>query len=256
MIERLARLGYISIGTVYIIAGLLAAAAGLGRGGSTGGQKTALEFILAQPFGVVALGVIGLGLIGYTIWRLVSAVTDSEHRGTNAKGIALRIAGAFRGLIYAGFAVSVIQMIRRHGDSGSDSDTKARHWSAIAMDKPFGRWALAAVGLGIVIYGAYQLYKAWDAKLSKRIHLGEMDAAVRRKVVAVSRFGLAARGIVFFVIGGSLVIAAIRHNPNAARGTSGALQQLPDPLLVAVGVGLAAYGIYAWVNARYRSIKA
>lgn len=253
MIERLARLGYISAGTVYIIVGLLSAAAGLGLGGSTGGQKSALRFILRQPFGMVALGVIAIGLAGYMLWRLISAVTDSEHRGTSAKGIALRISEAFRGLIYGGFAISVVQLMRR-GSSGSDSDTKARHWSAVAMDKPFGRWALAAAGLGVVIYGAYQLYAAWDAKLSKRIHLGEMDARVRRKVIAVSRFGIGARGVVFFIIGGSLVMAALRHNPNAARGTSGALRQLPDPLLVMVGVGLAAYGIYAWVNARYRSI--
>ena len=257
MIERLARLGFISVGTVYIIVGILAAMAGLGRGGSTGGQKTALRVILEQPFGVVALASEDpRRFYPEMLWRLLSAVTDSEHRGSNAKGLALRFASAFRGLIYGGFAVTVIQMIRHHGASGGNSDTKARHWTAVLMDKPFGRWAVAATGLGVVIYGAYQLYAAWDAKLSKRIHLGEMKDSVRRKVVAVSRFGIGARGIVFFVIGGSLVLAALRHNPNAARGTSGALQQLPDPLLVAVGVGLAAYGIYAWVNARYRSIKA
>jgi hypothetical protein len=255
MIERLARLGYLSIGTVYIIVGLLAVMAGLGRRGSAGSQKTALQFIVHQPFGGVALGIIAIGLVGYMLWRLISAVTDSEHRGTDAKGIALRVTGAIRGLIYGGFAVSVIQLMRHRG-SGADSDTKARHWSGVAMDKPLGRWALAAAGLAVVIYGAYQLYKAWDAKLSKRIHLGEMDAPVRRKVVAVSRFGIGARGVVFFVIGGSLVLAAVRQNPNAARGTSGALQELPDPVLVVVGVGLAAYGMYAWVNARYRSIKA
>jgi hypothetical protein len=83
-----------------------------------------------------------------------------------------------------------------------------------------------------------------------------MDARVRRKVVAISRFGIGARGIVFFVIGGSLVIAALRHNPSDAHGTTGALQELPHPLLVVVGFGLAAYGVYALVNARYRRIKA
>jgi hypothetical protein len=110
------------------------------------------------------------------------------------------------------------------------------------------------VGLGIVAYGAYQLYAAWDAKLSKRLSLGEIDGRVRRKVVAVSRFGIGARGLVFFVIGGSLVVAAVKHNPDAARGTSGALASLPDPVLVVVGIGLAAYGVYALVNARYRRI--
>jgi uncharacterized protein DUF1206 len=74
--------------------------------------------------------------------------------------------------------------------------------------------------------------------------------------VAISRFGIGSRGIVFFIVGGSLVLAALRHNPEAAHGTSGALQELPDPMLVVVVLGLAAYGVYALVNAKYRRIEA
>lgn len=254
MIERLARLGYASVGVVYMIVGTLAAMAALGRGGSTGGQKDAFALILRQPFGKVALGVIALGLLGYTVWRLVSAFNDSEHRGSDAKGIALRLGSAGRGLIYAGIAMSVLRYMTR-GTSGSQGgDQQAKHWTARLLEQPFGPWLVAAVGLGIVAYGAYQLYAAWDAKLSKRISLGEMDDRVRRKVVAISRFGIGARGIVFFVIGGSLVLAGFRHNPAAAHGTSGALQALPQPLLALVGFGLIAYGVYALVNARYRRI--
>ncbi|HEX6098922.1 MAG TPA: DUF1206 domain-containing protein [Thermoanaerobaculia bacterium] len=253
MIERLARLGYASIGLVYMIVGGLAAMAGLGQGGSTGAQKSAFLVILRQPFGRVALGIIALGLVGYTLWRLVSAATDSEHRGSDAKGWAIRAASAGRGLIYAAITIEVLRlMMNRGGGSGGDQD--ARHWTARLMEQPFGPWLVGAVGLGIVAYGAYQLYAAWDAKLSKRLSLGEMDDRVRRKVVGISRFGIGARGLVFIVIGGSLVVAAVKHNPNAARGTSGALASLPEPLLVVVGIGLAAYGVYALVNARYRRI--
>jgi Domain of Unknown Function (DUF1206) len=255
MIERLARLGYASIGIVYMIVGGLAAAAGLGKGGSTGGQKSAFLVILHQPFGRVALGVIAIGLVGYTLWRLVSAATDSEHRGSDAKGWAIRAASVGRGLAYGAITVEVISlMMNRGGGSGSGGNREAQHWTARLMEQPFGPWLVGAVGLGIVAYGAYQLYAAWDAKLSKRLSLGEMDDRVRRKVVAISRFGIGARGLVFFVIGGSLVVAAVKHNPDAARGTSGALASLPDPVLAVVGIGLAAYGVYALVNARYRRI--
>lgn len=253
LLERLARLGYASIGLVYMVAGGLAAASGLGVGGSTGGQHSALLTIVRQPFGRVALGVIALGLTGYTLWRIVSAFTDSEHRGHDAKGLALRAGSALRGLAYAFITVEVVRMMMQRG-GGSGGDAKTRHWSATILEKPFGRWLLAAIGLYIIGYGGYQLYRAWDAKLSKRIRLGEMDARIRRKVVAISRFGIAARGLVFFVIGGSLVLAAFKHNASEARGTSGALQALPQPLLVLVGLGLAAFGVYALVNARYRRI--
>lgn len=255
MIERLARLGYASIGVVYMIVGALAAASGLGRGGSTGGQENAFRAILEQPFGRIALGVIALGLAGYTVWRFVSAAHDSEHRGNDAKGLGIRIGSAFRGLVYAFITVEVVRLMMHHGSS-SGGDAKARGWTATIMEKPFGRWLVGAIGLAILAYGAYQLYAAWDSKLSKRIRLGEIDSRVRRKVIAISRFGIAARGVVFFVIGGSVLMAAIKHSPSQAHGTSGALASLPKPVLVLVGLGLAAYGVYALVNARYRRITA
>lgn len=255
IVERLARLGYASIGIVYMIVGGFAVATGLGKRSSTGGQSDALQLIQRQPFGKVMLVVIALGLIGYALWRFVSAATDSEHRGDDAKGAGVRLGSAGRGLIYAAFALEVIRMVLTGRGSGSGGDQQAQHWTARLMAAPFGRWLVAAVGLGIVIYGAYQLYAAWDSKLSKRLSLGRMDGSVRRKVIAISRFGIGARGAVFFIVGGSLVMAGFRHNANAAHGTTGALSELPLPLLIVVGFGLAAYGVYALVNAKYRRIS-
>ena len=251
MIERLARLGYACIGIVYMIVGGFAVAAGLDERSAAGSQKDAFALILRQPFGRVILFVIALGLTGYTLWRFVSAVSDDERRGSGAKGIAIRIASFFRGLVYAVIAFGVVRMATHHG-GGEGGEQQTQHWTAKLMEAPFGRWILAIAGLAIVGTGAYQLYAALDAKLSKRISLGEIDARVRRKVIAISRFGIGARGVVFFVIGGSLVLAALRHNAQSAHGTEGALKVLPDLLLVPVGLGLAAYGVYALVNARYR----
>jgi hypothetical protein len=248
MIERLARLGYLSIGIVYIIAGLLAAA-----GGSTRGPKGAFTFIRHQPFGRVALAVIVIGLAGYALWRFIDGIADSEDRGSDAKAIAVRIGSVARGVVYAAIAIEVL----RGGGGGGD---KTKHWTARLMEKPFGRWIVAVAGLAFVGAAAYQLYRAFSAKLSKRLHLDSLDASLRRNVVAISRFGIGARGIIFFLIGGSLIVAALRYDPSAAEGTPGALHDLAQPFggipLVIVGVGLAAYGVYAFVNARYRSIRA
>ncbi|HYC60404.1 MAG TPA: DUF1206 domain-containing protein [Thermoanaerobaculia bacterium] len=257
VIERLARLGYASIGVVYMIVGGFAVAAAMGKRGSTGGHEDAFALIRQQPFGRVLLAVIALGMVGYVLWRFVSAVTDNEHRGSDAKGIGVRLASIGRGLVYSLFVFEIVRMIMKGGRSGgSGGDSQAAHWTGRLMQQPFGRWLVVLVGLGIVGYGAYQLYAAWDAKLSKRLSLGEMDARVRDKVVLISRFGIGARGLVFFVIGGSLVIAGLRHDSSAAHGTTGALQELPQPVLVLAGLGLAAYGVYALVNARYRRIRA
>jgi hypothetical protein len=253
MLERLARLGYASIGAVYIIVGLLAAMAGLGEGGSTRGQQGAFAFLLRQPFGRVMLAAIALGMAGYTLWRLVGAMTDTERHGSGAKGVAARAFSAFRGLVYGSFAIAIVRLLTR-GEGGSSGDQQARHWTATVMDQPFGRFAVIAAGLGVVGYAAYQLYAAASTKLSKKLRIEQIDGRLRGKVIAISRFGIAARGVVFFIVGGSLVLAGIRHSSREAHGTTGALQELPAPILAAVGFGLAAYGVYALVNARYRTI--
>lgn len=257
IIERLARLGFLCIGVVYAVIGLLAAASGLNKGGATTGHAGAIGFIEDKPFGKPLLVVMILGLAGYTLWLLASGFADSDRRGTKPKGLAIRAGAVLRALVYTGFTIEIVRMLARGGGSGDGGgEQKAHHWTARLMEKPFGPWLVAAVGLGVIGYGAYQLYRAWESKLSKRLHLGEMKASTERKVVLLSRIGIGARGLVFVIVGGSLVMAALRHNPSAAHGTSGALAELPDPMLVAVGFGLAAYGVYAFANARYRSIKA
>ena len=119
------------------------------------------------------------------------------------------------------------------------------------MEHPFGRWAVAAAGVGVLGYGGYQIFRAFSKKV--RDHL---DPKIGEALIAISRFGIAARAVVFGVIGVSLVRAAILFNPNAARGTSGAMSQFSGWLLVILALGLIAYGVYAFINARYRYIKA
>ena len=260
-VERLARLGYISKGTVYVTLGLLAAAAGAGLGGETADRRDTLNFILRQPFGRVLLVIIAVGLLGYALWRISSGVADSERRGTNLKGIALRIGSVVRGLLYAGFAVEVLRLATGGHARGSGSDASTRHWTQRAMREPFGRWAVALAGAIVLGYGVYQLYRAAAARLGKQLRLESASARNRRVIVRISRLGIAARGVVFGVIGGSLIVAAFRHDSRAAKGTSGALREIASQpfgrwLLVIIGIGLAAYGVYSFVNARYRVIKA
>jgi len=245
-IERLARLGYASIGTVYVVVGLLAAAAGLGQGGKRGDQNDALQFILEQPFGRVLLAVIAVGLLGYVVWRIASGVTDSEHRGNDAKGMAIRASSVFRGLIYAALSTEVIRLVTRSGGGSGGGDQRARHWTGELFDVPFGRILVALAGLGVVAYGLYQL----RGKLSRQL------SAVPENARRISRFGIAARGVVFVLIGASIVLAAFHHNASEVRGTSGILERLDGWPLVIAGFGLAAYGVYAFINAKYRRIDA
>ena len=243
VIEKLARLGYLAIGVVYVIVGALALR------GTAPDKDDAFTMILRQPFGRVMLAIIAIGLAGYAVWRIASGVTDSEHRGKDAKGIALRLGSLARGLIYGAISVEVVRLLTRHA-GGAGSDATAKHWTARLLDMPFGRILVIAAGLAIIAYGAYQL----RGKLSRQL------SGLSESARVISRFGIAARGVVFLVIGGSIALAAVRYDSSQARGMSGALRQLAEPaggwLLAGIGAGLIAYGLYAFVNARYRRISA
>jgi hypothetical protein len=255
-VEALARLGYASKAAVYIVIGALTALSGWQRHSGAADRQDAFAFILHLPLGKVLLLIVALGLAGYAVWRFSSAIADSEDRGHDAKGLALRIGSFIRGAAYGWVAVEVVRLVL-HARHGSGGDASARHWTAKVMDQPFGRFVVAIAGAVIVGYGLYQLYIAWTAKLSKQLH----TAAAHRWTIVISRFGIGARGVIFTVVGWSLLVAALHHDSREARGTSGAMRQLATRpyghvLLTLAGLGLIAYGVYAWVNARYRNIRA
>lgn len=249
-IERFARFGYASKGVVYTIIGSLAAATALGLGGTGGDSAAAFRFIREQPFGRSLLIVVAIGLLGYAGWRIISAISDAEDHGADAKGFAIRAGSFFRGVVYVFLAFGAIQLARGQSGGGG-SDQNAENWTARLMHAPFGRWLAVLVGAGIAGYGIYQLIRAWKSKLGKQLRT--------RKLVGVCRFGIAARAVVFLFIGYSIARAAWQLDPSEAQGTSGALKEIAsysEWLFVAIAVGLVAYGVYQFVNARYRVIDA
>ena len=72
-------------------------------------------------------------------------------------------------------------------------------------------------------------------------------------------FGLAARGVVFGIIGVFLVQAGLSRNAEEAGSTGDALGAIGSGpfgqwTLAIVAIGLASYGVYQLVKARYRRI--
>lgn len=259
-VERLARLGYTAKGIVYAIIGVLAVQAALGTGGKTTDQKGVLGEIATQPFGKFLLALIALGLIGYVIWRFVEAVQNPEHKGNDAEGLATRLGAGISGIIYASLAFSAIRLAMGSGASNNSSHS-TQDWTARLMSQPFGQWLVGLGGALIIGLGFYQFYKAYKAKFRKHLKLQEMSSTEETWATRLGRFGEAARGVVFVIIGFFLLEAARQSDPNQARGLDGALKSLAQQpygpwLLGIVALGLVAYGIHMGVQARYRRINA
>lgn len=253
-IEPLGRFGYAAKGIVYGLVGVLAVQAATGAGGQTTDARGALGQIAQAPFGRFLLVATAIGLAGYAIWRLVQAFMDTENKGSEAKGYLMRIGYGIVGLIYIGLAFSAVQLALGNGGDGGDA---TQDWTTRLMAQPFGRALVGLAGAVVIGVGLYHLYRAYSAKFREKLKLGEMSPTEEIWATRAGRLGYAARGIVFGIIGGFLIIAALRARPEEARGLGGALQTLADqpwgPILLGiVALGLVAYGVYCLVEARYR----
>ncbi len=256
--ERLFRLGYVAKGVVYAIVGWLAASTVFGSGGRTTGTRGALRSLVKQPFGRGLLGLVAIGLSGYVLWRFVQAIMDTEHKGTDAKGIIQRLSYAGNGSIYAGLAITAVQIIM--GEVDFDNGYGSRDWTALLLAQPFGQWLVGTGGALVIGVGFYEFYQAYTANFCRKFKLNEMSDTEKTWATHIGRFGLVAKGVVYNIIGFFLIQAARHSKSKRVRGLEGALDLLAQQsygrwLLGIVAIGLIAYGVYYIVQARYRRMK-
>lgn len=254
VVEGLGRAGLAARGTLYAVVGVLALQVAAGRTTQTPDKQGALSAIAHQPLGKVLLVVVAVGFAGYAVWRLSAAFLDTEGDGKDAKGWAQRAADLGRGLLYAGFCVTALRLVA--GSSGDDR-TREADLTAAVLRAPLGRLAVAAVGLAVIGAGVYNGYRAFSGKYRRALDTVEMSRRVRRWLPRVAMVGLVARAAVFGLVGTFLVRAAVRYDPNEAVGVDGALRRLADAphgpaLLAVVAAGLFTFGLFSFLEARYR----
>lgn len=248
-----ARLGFVARGIVYIVLGGLAAAAAIGSGGGTTDARGALGFLRDQPLGIALLWITGIGLFGYAAWQLIQAATNPSGHGAGK-----RLLTAIKGLTHAALALTAIQLAR--GQSGDGSAPGAGLLQQV-VDHPIGRWIVIAAALGFAAYGVGHVVRAIRTELGEHLDLSHVSATGREAIIQISRFGIAARGIVFAIVGLLVARAAWLRANAEEQNTDDALNVLAglpggEIILGGVALGLIAYGLYSMINARYRRIEA
>ncbi|MEX0603250.1 MAG: DUF1206 domain-containing protein [Marinobacter sp.] len=252
-----ARSGYASRGIVYLLIGGLAALAAFGQGGQTKGSRGALERLLMAPGGSVLLGAVAIGLLGYATWRLIQAVRDTDHHGTDTKGIVIRsglMVSAITHILLAYFAANLIfHFAASSGDSGGGSQGAATE----LMKLPFGQWLVGAVGLAIIGAGIAHGIKGWKAQFDRHF---DMPLSTQQWAYPICRFGLATRGLAFVLVGSFFIIAAYQFKPDEAGGLAEVFSTLRSQafgrwLLAFVAIGLFSFGLYSLLEAVYRRVN-
>ncbi|GAA2059563.1 DUF1206 domain-containing protein [Williamsia deligens] len=251
--EAAARAGHVVSGIVHVLIAYVIVRIAVGAGGNAD-QSGALATVGGTTGGTTALYAGAVAFVAMALWRLAEAAIgvhatepdDPDDDGPSAlldRGKALSLA-----VIYLAFAWTAARFaFGDHSSSGSEN----AGMSARLMDSTLGVCALIAVGVIVVCVGAYHVHKGVTRAFLDDLTI--TDVAVVRVTGLV---GYTAKGLVLALAGVLLVVAALRSDPSKATGLDGAVKTLgsapagPSVLLIAA-VGLATYGVYAFVMARF-----
>jgi len=256
----LGRAGLVAQGAIYALVALLALQVAIdGRDSAQKPDKEgALKLVADQPAGNVLLVLLAIGFAAYALWRFAQAIADRAGKGTDAKALAKRAGYLCLGLWYGALTLLTIQTLR-DGGSSSGGGQSEQQTTAGVFDLPLGRELVYAAAGGFFVAAGWNVYRALSGKLEKHLRTDELGETELKTVLAVGAVGHIARGAVFGLIGIFLAKAAIEFDPKEAKGLDGALLELAgEPygpaVLAAVAVGLAAFALWCWAQARYRRV--
>ncbi|HET7719324.1 MAG TPA: DUF1206 domain-containing protein, partial [Acidimicrobiales bacterium] len=258
-LEKLARAGLVARGLLYLVVAVLATQVAAGHNEARADKQGALQAVVRQPFGRILVLLLAVGFAGYAAWRFVEAAVGPADQpdADSAKDKFKRVGYFLRAGLYTFFFASAVKLFlwsNSAAKEGAEAD-----WTARVLTWPGGTWLVQAAGLVAIGAGLYIGWRGVAGKFRKRLKSLEMGEAVRRWVRVVGTVGMISRMLIAMMIGVFLIAAARQHDPDQAVGIDGALRRLADrpygpTLLVVVAIGLAAYGLYSFAEARYRRV--
>lgn len=249
----LARVGYGGKSLIYLLIGGLALSEALWSRNTRSSPTQAMHLLRQQPLGAAAVGLLAAGMFCYGLHRSIESVVGPVQ--TKSKWIEAlhRLGRATGGFCYLGLAAVAVEFMFSRGRSGdSDTPTVAHH----LMQHTLGNTLLAVIGAVLVGVGASYFYDVFSGSYRQSYVLNRTarnaDLAIRISAI----YGIAARGVFFFLCGGLVIYAGFFSDPNSARGMEAVLdliQKLPfgEWLFGFIALGFVAYGFFCAVRAIY-----
>jgi hypothetical protein len=257
-LEHLARIGLIAYGVVHLLVAWLGLQlAWAGRSDESADQSGAMATLAESPIGKPLLWVVAVGLVALAVWQAAEVLR--WRGGWSASGStrtkALRKSGnaLVKAVIYIALAVLAIRFATGNGQSSSSSQQET---TAGVFGWPGGQLLVGAAGLVLVGVGAWHVRKGLNQHFLKQIDTTGCSSSAVRLVTRLGQIGFPGKGVALAGVGGLLVWAAVTFDPSKARGVDGALHgvlELPfgRVLLTLVAIGIAAFGAFCFVRARY-----
>ena len=235
-----ARFGFITRGLLYIVIAWLVI--GTGRTEDLTGAMEYVDDGIGRGLTIFII----VGMTGYGLWRVCDAAFGMDSGRHHSKAWRRRIAAGSSGVIYLFLAYKAVRILTQ-GYAGSGD---AHENAAAALNLPAGAFLLGCAAAVLGGAGIVQVWKSGNCSF-----LRHLDAPASRPMAKwLGRAGYAARGVIFLTIAWLLARAAYHQSAAAAGGFEEALDALRGPLQFPVAAGLALFGVYSLIEARYRSI--
>ncbi|WP_432986553.1 DUF1206 domain-containing protein [Dactylosporangium sp. CA-233914] len=267
LLKYLTRVGFIGYGLLHLALAWVAAQIALGQGGQEGDQSGAFRELADQPFGSVLLWFVIVCLLALAVWQMILAIWG--HRDVDGKErVVERLSGGARVVIYAALAWTAGKVVLGAPSSSAEQQQRA---TAGVMSAPAGAWLVGLAGVAVLAFGIGMLWYGLKRKFARKLRYpgpatasarsvtSQLDPPGRRVAERAGQIGYTAKGVAFGIVGYLLLDAAVTNDPEKSRGLDAAIHTIAGqpygkfPLL-AVAVGVAAFGAYCFFQARYRKV--
>lgn len=243
LVEWGARLGYGASGVLHLLLAYLTAQIALGGSGKQASQSGALATIAEESGGHALLWVIAVGFTLLALWQLTELVTRHDAFDKAKAGGKLVLYGAFA---WTSFTFA--------SGGRTSSNKQTRDFTVSLMEAPAGRGLVGLVGGAIIGIAAYHVHKGWRDRFLK-----DLQEQPGRWAVITAKVGYIGKGVVLVAVGILFITAAIHQRAGKVTGLDGALKSMRDlpagtVILLGMALGLAAYGGYSFVRARYARV--
>ncbi|WP_433826240.1 DUF1206 domain-containing protein [Actinoplanes sp. CA-015351] len=254
-LEYVARGGFIGYGIIHLLFAWIALQVAFSGSGQDSDQSGALQEIARHSFGKTLLVIIAIGLIAMAIWQVFEAVigeSGEQTRGATAE----RALSGVRAILYSYLAWTAIKVVQGAKSSMGDSNEST---TAGLMGSNGGRWLVGLIGLVVLGIGIGMFIYGWKKKFVRHLNTGQMPTGTRQPIIRLGMAGYMAKGTAYAVAGVLIVTAAVKYDPEKARGLDAALKTLAGNswgvwVLALIAAGIAAFGVYCIAQAKYRKI--
>jgi hypothetical protein len=257
-------MGCVSIGTVYVVVGVLALLALAGILIEAADEDRMVQVLMDLPGGAVLVWILVIGMVGYTGWRVVEVIADPYEFGSDWRGLATRGIIGLTAMAYGFLAFSIARLARAHVRGGQSAFDGAEEEQQLIVAQvlgwPAGEWLVAFAGLALVAVGLGQFAVLLRRGYTIEVSLEGRSPRIRRGIHVLAWYGYSARGVILVVLGYFLLRAAVRRNPADAGDTDTAFDYIGgglvgDSAFFVVALGTIAYGVFMYLNAWFYRFK-